>query len=128
MQFRSDEAKTLRGFPITIRRVFSKGTKIEIDLSRKYPGVTIIMSTYKEFVKVEFQGATEEAFGDSVGLLGDFKTGKTHGNVDMRDFREYGSECQVTPEEDRIFHSAEEPQFPNKCLQPEDPPFAQFNF
>eukprot|EP00526_Cylindrotheca_closterium_P009132 CAMPEP_0113639850 /NCGR_PEP_ID=MMETSP0017_2-20120614/20913_1 /TAXON_ID=2856 /ORGANISM="Cylindrotheca closterium" /LENGTH=517 /DNA_ID=CAMNT_0000551099 /DNA_START=1025 /DNA_END=2578 /DNA_ORIENTATION=- /assembly_acc=CAM_ASM_000147 len=124
MQFRSDEAKTLGGFPMTILRSHSKLTKIEIDLNSKYPGVKIVMSTYKEFVKVEVQGATEEAFGNSVGLLGDFKTGKTlarDGKKYIHDFREYGSEWQVTPMEDMLFHSTEEPQFPKKCLEPEDP-------
>ena len=124
MQFRSDEAKTLGGFPMTIRRSHSKLTKIEIDLNSKYPGVKIFMSTYKEFVKVEVQGATEEAFGSSVGLLGDFKTGKTlarDGETYIHDFREYGNEWQVTPMEDMLFHSTEEPQFPKKCLDPEDP-------
>lgn len=124
MQFRSDEAKTLGGFPMTIRKSDSKKTKVEIDLNSKYPGVKIVMSTYKEFVKVEVQGATEEVFGNTVGLLGDFKTGKTlarDGESFMHDFREYGSEWQVTPMEDMLFHSTEEPQFPKKCLEPEDP-------
>ncbi|CAJ1968920.1 unnamed protein product [Cylindrotheca closterium] len=124
MQFRSDEAKTLGGFPMTIRRGYSKGTKIVIDLDSKYPGVKLVMSTYKEFVKVEVEGATEEAFGKSVGLLGDFKTGKTlarDGETYVHDFRDYGNEWQVTPMEDMLFHSTEEPQFPKKCLEPEDP-------
>ncbi|CAJ1933149.1 unnamed protein product [Cylindrotheca closterium] len=124
MQFRSDEAKTLGGFPMEIRRVLSKKTKIEIDLNSKYPGIKIVLSTYKEFVKVEVEGATEEAFGNSIGLLGDFQTGETlarDGKTYMHDFREYGEEWQVSPVDDMLFHSTEEPQFPKKCLEPEDP-------
>lgn len=124
MQFKSDEAKTMSGFPMYIRRLCPTSTKIEIDLSSKYPGVKISMSTFKEFVKVEVIGATEEAFGNSVGLLGDYKTGKTlarDGETYMHDFHEYGKEWQVSPMEDMLFHCTEGPQFPSKCLEPEDP-------
>lgn len=124
MEFQADDAKTLGGFPMTIRRIYSMMTKIEIDLSKVYPGVAIEMSTYKEFIKVEVKGATEEAFGTAVGLLGDFKTGKTFardGVTELADWNEFGNEWQITPTDEMLFHSTEEPQFPERCIVPEDP-------
>lgn len=124
MEFQADNAKTLGGFPMTIRRIYSMMTKVEIDLSSKYPGVTMEMSTYKEFIKVEVKGATEEAFGNAVGLLGDFKTGKTlarDGVTELQDWNEFGNEWQITPTDVMLFHSTEEPQFPEMYIVPEDP-------
>eukprot|EP00980_Cylindrotheca_fusiformis_P013864 scaffold3597_cov127-Cylindrotheca_fusiformis.AAC.2 len=66
------------------RWFFSKyggGNKIsrsfEIDLSSKYPGQKIVIGSYKEFVRVDFHNAQSDAFGDSVGMLGDFATGNS---------------------------------------------------
>lgn len=123
MEFKANNANTLGGFPMSIRRSHSKMTKIEIDLNVKYPGVKIVLSTYKEFVRVDVEGATEEAFANTVGLLGDFNTGKTlaRDGSAIDNFREYGSEWQVRPGEHMLFHNTAEPQFPKKCLEPEDP-------
>ncbi|CAJ1968916.1 unnamed protein product [Cylindrotheca closterium] len=124
MEFQAENANTLGGFPMTIRRIYSMMTKIEIDLNSMYPGVTIEMSTYKEFIKVEVKGATEEAFGNAVGLLGDFKTGKTlarDGVTELHDWNEFGNEWQITPTDDMLFHSTVDPQFPERCIVPEDP-------
>ncbi|CAJ1968918.1 unnamed protein product [Cylindrotheca closterium] len=123
MEFKAKDATTLGGFPMTIRRSHEKMTKVIIDLDSKYPGVKIIMATYKEFVRVDVEGATDEAFANTVGLLGDFTTGKTlaRDGSAIDNFREYGSEWQVRPGEHMLFHNTAEPQFPKKCLEPEDP-------
>jgi hypothetical protein len=123
MEFKAKDANTLGGFPMTIKRSHAKMTKVIIDLDSKYPGVKIVMSTYKEFVRVDVQGPTEEAFGSTVGLLGEFTTGKTldRNGALMDNFREFGSEWQVRPDEHMLFHATAEPQFPKKCLEPEDP-------
>jgi hypothetical protein len=112
------ELKTLGGFPVTIENTLHKSF-FEIDLSSKYPGVKIVLGTYKEFVSVDFVNSSEEAFGKAVGLFGDFKTGKTFAVLD--DFTELGHEWQVLPAEVMIFHDITEPQFPQMCIDPEDP-------
>jgi hypothetical protein len=117
------ELKTLGGFPVTFERKGSKRV-IEIDLSSKYPGVKIVLATYKEFISVDFVNSSEEAFGKAVGLFGDFKTGNTYardGSTVLDDFTELGHEWQVLPAEVMIFHDIAEPQFPQMCIDPEDP-------
>lgn len=115
------------GFPV---KIFSQqGTavtknRIEIDLDSVYPGQNIVLSTYKEFVKVSFENASEESFGKSVGMLGDFTTGKTlarDGVTVLNDFTELGHEWQVLPSDKHFFHEVSAPQFPDKCIDPEDP-------
>ena len=98
--------------------------RFEIDLSSKYPGHKIVLSTFKEFVRVDFLNGSEEAFGKTVGLLGDFSTGKTlarDGSTVIDDFWMYGNEWQVLPYEHMLFHETSAPQFPERCIMPEDP-------
>jgi len=119
------EMKTIGGFPITINKSTARYMKhrFTIDLDSKYPGQKIQITTWKEFVAVDFKNASAEAFGKSVGMLGDFMTGHTlsrDGRV-LHDFHEYGDEWQVHPTDDMLFHNVEKPQFPTKCMMPEDP-------
>lgn len=78
---------------------------------------------YKEFVHIDFQNASEEAFGSTVCLLGDFKSGETlakHGVTVVHDFETFGDEWQAFPTDDMLFHPIQEPQFPKRCLSLED--------
>jgi hypothetical protein len=116
--------KTVGGFPVTFNFKSTNQRIFVVDLSSKFPGQQIKISTYKEFVRVDFQHGTAEAFGNTVGLLGDFKTGKTlarDGFTVLDDFSEFGSEWQVLPAEPMLFHDVSQPQFPQKCIAPEDP-------
>jgi hypothetical protein len=119
------ELKTLGGFPVTIEKKNTLHKSFfQIDLSSKYPGVKIVLGNYKEFVSIDFVNSSEEAFGKAVGLFGDFKTGKTFardGFTVVDDFTELGHEWQVLPAEVMIFHDITEPQFPQACIDPEDP-------
>ena len=121
---RLGELGTIGGFPI-IHTVKSEWKQMfEIDLDSKYPGHRIVLSTYKEFVRLDFQGDSEEAYGNAVGILGDYKTGKTlarDGSTVLDDFVEYGQEWQVLPADIMLFHMSSDPQFPEKCIQPIDP-------
>jgi len=118
----------LGGFPVTITKL-GEGVRAivqyTIDLSSKYPGQVITIETLKEFVKVDFKNPSFEAFGNTVGILGDFKTGKTFARDQktvLEDFTKLGVEWQVHPEDDRLFHDlSSKPQFPEPCLLPEDP-------
>jgi hypothetical protein len=120
------EVGTLGGFPLTIKKpkATSHKTIIEIDLSSKYPGQMIEISAWKEFIRVDFKNGSEASYGNTVGMLGDFKTGQTlsrDGVTVMDDFWAFGNEWQVLPTDDMLFHSVEQPQFPKKCIEPEDP-------
>lgn len=114
------------GFPVTIKADGSKlhKNRIEIDLSSKYPGEKIVLSTFKEFVKVDFANPSVNAFGNTVGLLGDYTTGKTlarDGATVLDDFTDLGREWQVLPSDKKLFHKSSAPQFPELCIEPEDP-------
>lgn len=120
--------ETLGGFPVSMNKELKYNgkskRKYEIDLSSKYPGQKIVLSTYKEFVRVDFENGSEDAFGNTVGLLGDFKTGKTlarDGKTVLDDFGELGNEWQVRADEHMLFHDVSLPQPPQKCIEPEDP-------
>lgn len=112
---------TIGGFPVTL----SPSHKVyTIDLSEKYPGQSIQINIYKEFVGVRVVNATARAFGETVGMSGDFVTGNTYGRdgvTVLHDFAELGNEWQVLPSEPKLFREMEHPQFPEKCIMPEDP-------
>jgi hypothetical protein len=120
------EVTHLGGFPVTVKasKVINHKRTFEIDLSSVYPNQRIIVKTFKEFIGVDFENASEEAFGKTVGMLGDFHTGKTlarDGTTVLDDFTELGNEWQVLPAEPKLFHEASRPQFPEKCIEPDDP-------
>jgi hypothetical protein len=118
------ELDGMGGFPITANTNGVHKRFYEIDLSSKYPGQKIILSSYKEFLRVNFQNGNEDSFGNCIGILGDYKSGKTlsrDGVSVIDDFVELGEEWQVHPHEPMLFHRNEEPVFPQKCIEPEDP-------
>jgi len=118
------ELEDFAGFPVTQALPSVYKRRYIIDLSSKFPGVSIVFELYKEFVRVRFNGADEKSFGKTVGLMGDFKSGKTigrDGSTVMDDFTEFGDEWQVLPSEPRLFHELEQPAFPEVCVKPEDP-------
>ena len=117
------ELEEFAGFPVTQKLPSTYKRRFIIDLSSKYPDASITVELYKEFVRVRFHG-TEQAFGNSVGLMGEYKTGKTlarDGTTVMDDFTEFGDEWQVLPSEPKLFHEVSKPQFPELCIKPEDP-------
>eukprot|EP00980_Cylindrotheca_fusiformis_P008635 scaffold1836_cov97-Cylindrotheca_fusiformis.AAC.2 len=120
------ELKTIGGFPIKYQLQDANQVKrwFEIDLSSKYPGQRIVISTFKEFVRMDYQNGSAESVGNAVGMLGNFHTGKTlarDGATELHDFSVYGNEWQVLPHDAMLFHDVSAPQFPKKCMAPEDP-------
>lgn len=113
------------GFPVTQEVYSANERSYKIDLSSKYPGHTadIIVVLYKEFVRVKFHGA-EEVFGHTSGLLGNYKTGKAYarnGVTEIKDHFELGDQWQVLPYEPRLFRDSSFPQYPKRCVKPQDP-------
>ncbi|CAJ1946047.1 unnamed protein product [Cylindrotheca closterium] len=121
------KTNSIGGFPLTLYDDKFPGhpkRRFEIDLSSKYPGQKIVISTFKEFVKVDFANPSADAFGNTVGMLGNFKSGKTLSRDQatvIHDFTEFGTEWQVLPSDDMLFHDLSQPQFPEPCVLPEDP-------
>eukprot|EP00980_Cylindrotheca_fusiformis_P027879 scaffold22562_cov153-Cylindrotheca_fusiformis.AAC.1 len=91
-----DGAATIGGFPLRMRKAGNSAkslkTIVEIDLGSKFPGHVIEISAWNEFIKVNFKNGSAAAFGNT-----------------------------VLPAEDMLFHTAEQPQFPTRCIEPEDP-------
>lgn len=119
--------KTVGGFPVIFKSQHNRKARkqtVSIDLGSKYPGSVIEIQIWKEFVKVNFQNPTVEAFGNTVGMLGNFHNEKTVGRdgaTVFDDFILFGNEWQVLPADGMLFHNTEQPQFPSKCIEPEDP-------
>lgn len=128
-EYQADNIDTLGGFPMKgySKKVHSHKNKFEIDLSSAFGienGPKILISSFKEFLKVEFENQSEQAFGKTVGLLGEYSTGKTlarDGSTVINDWTDLGQEWQVLPADGRLFHENSEPQFPELCIEPEDP-------
>lgn len=103
------------GFPVTFHVASHARRMLTIDLDSHFPGQKITLGTFGEFVKVDFVNASEESFGNSVVMLGDFFTGKTlarDGTSELDDFSKLDQEWQVLPTDYMLFHSVEQPQFP----------------
>ncbi|KAL3935537.1 MAG: hypothetical protein SGBAC_008965 [Bacillariaceae sp.] len=113
----------LSGFPIIFKRQAAYKRQYIVDLSSKYHGTDITIQLFKEFVRVKLNGSGK-VFGNTVGLLGDYKTGKTlarDGVTELHDYTALGDDWQVLPSDGNLFHAATHPQFPEKCIEPEDP-------
>lgn len=125
-EFQGD-VNTIGGFPLKkhSKKTRSHKNKFEIDLNLVYGNAPkIVISTFKEFLKVEFEKPSGQVFGNSVGMLGHFYSGKTLGRdgyTVIDDFAEFGQEWQVLPSDGRLFHESSPPQFPELCIKPEDP-------
>lgn len=120
-EYRGSLEDGIGGFPISIS---PRNNIYTIDLNSKFPGQMIQIKTFKEFVGVKIIGANQESFGNSVGIIGDFDTGKTlarDGHTVLHDFNELGLEWQVLPSDGKLFHEMARPQFPELCYLPEDP-------
>jgi len=120
------ELSTMGGslFPVELKVKCAAKRSLLIDLNSLYPGQKIVLSSFNEFVRVQFINASADSFGNSVGLLGDYNTGKTmarDGVTELNDYWEFGQEWQVLPSDHMLFHSVAAPQFPEMCRLPEDP-------
>jgi len=124
LEYQAEDMSQMGGlFPVTVHVRSEKKRIVTIDLDAFYPNQKIVISTWKEFVKVDFVNPSLEAFGNSVGMLGDYQTGKTYardGTTVLNDFWQLGEEWQVLPSDDMLFFATEYPQFPETCLEPEE--------
>jgi len=108
-------------FSVTYKKPHSHGHLYTIALGS---GDTIEVRTYRDFVRVDFKNPTMKLYGKTVGLLGDFFTGKKlarDGTTVLEDPIQFGREWQVQPGEANIFHEIVGPQLPHQmCVMPEE--------
>jgi von Willebrand factor type D domain len=105
-------------FGIRYQRANAKQRVFIIDLNE---GQSIEVRTYKDFVGVTVHGATEADFKSSVGLTGEFGSGRKlgRGGDEISDLNDYGLEWQVRAEDGLLFRTLEGPQYPlEKCKLP----------
>jgi hypothetical protein len=81
----------------------------------------IKVKTYKDFVSVLIDQAQSKHFGDSVGLMGDFRKGHMiarDGKTILDDPNAFGQEWQVLDTEPTLFQTLRLPQHPMECTMP----------
>jgi hypothetical protein len=79
------------------------------------------VKTYKDFVSVLIEQGENKHFGDSTGLMGDFRMGHMiarDGNTVIEDANAFGQEWQVLDTEPSLFQTVRLPQHPNVCTMP----------
>lgn len=109
----------INGYPISLQKVNSKQYEFIVDLG---DNSSIILKIFKKFVHVSIDGATEERFGTSLGLLGAYCSGNRiswDSRTVIRDTNTFGQEWQVFPDEGMLFHNVEGPQAPAKYHMPQ---------
>jgi hypothetical protein len=89
----------------------------------------IKVKTYKDFVSVLVENGQNKHFGDSAGLMGDFRKGHMiarDGKTVIDDVNAFGQEWQVLDTERSLFHTLRLPQHPQQvCTLPPPMPASQ---
>jgi hypothetical protein len=113
------ELTTMAGFPVKYKKANSKQHVYTIDLGDKEE---IAISTFKDFVRIDFKEPKKSLYGNTVGLLADFNTGKKLGRdgfTIIEDYNDFGQEWQVLSDGPKLFHEVSGRQFPGqKCVLP----------
>lgn len=108
----------LSGYPIIYKKLNSKQHEYTVTIG---DDVSIVMKTYKKFVRLSIEGATKESFEGSLGMLGSYGSGDMiarDGKTVLSDANEFGENWQVVPSDGILFHNKEGPQSPEKCEIP----------
>jgi hypothetical protein len=106
------------GFEFLHTRPTDKQHVFEVHLGGRQ---RIKVKTYKDFVSVLFEQAELKHFGKSVGLMGDFGTGRMisrDGKSVIDDANAFGQEWQVLDTEPSLFQTVRFPQHPTACTMP----------
>jgi len=81
---------------------------------------SMLFKYYKKYLTIDVNGHAKD-FYDSVGLLGDYRTGDmlSRYGTPITDFDQYGFEWQVTLEDGKLFREDRSPQLPcEPCRMP----------
>ena len=109
---------TIGGHNVRYRHLNDKQFQFKIFLE---DGQNVVFKAVKDFMRVDIENPTEEAFGSSVGLMGSFSEGKMlarDGVTILEDANDFGQEWQVLLTEPMLFHNVEGVQHPEACAMP----------
>lgn len=110
------------GLETVVRQRTKHQVSVRIDLGN---GDALGLETFMEFVRVNVKMVDPKwkKFEGSVGLMGMYPTGARFGRdgkTVFTDMNAFGQEWQVRESEPMLFHNADGPQHPSKCLMPEE--------
>ena len=102
----------------------SKEHKKRMSFHIEFGKSSVVIKVFNEFLAAYVKNASEEEFGNSVGLMGEFGTGRKlarDGITVMADNIAFGMEWQVRDSDTdlHIFQSVKGPQFPETCRMPD---------
>jgi hypothetical protein len=103
---------SLSGYAVAYKHVHEHQRKFVVHLDNNQK---IEVTTYKDLVSFNIRGATHAHFGKSIGLTGEYGTGRMlarDGVSVVEDPVLFGQEWQVHPEDPQLFRVVEGPQFP----------------
>ncbi|CAB9519043.1 expressed unknown protein [Seminavis robusta] len=109
---------TIGGFEVTHHQISVNEHIFDIALGL---GESILIRTIDQMVSIELDAADPLRFRESVGMLGDIKSGKLiarNGVTVLEDAEPnvIAAEWQVRDDEQMLFQTAEYPQYPEKCV------------
>ena len=109
---------TIDGYNITYTQVNKKTHDFVIDLGH---GEQIYVRTFKDWVSVKLVHPNKTRYLDSVGMMGEYGTGKLLGRDGVTVFEspnKLAADWQVKDNEPMLFQTARAPQFPAECRLP----------
>ncbi|CAB9510310.1 expressed unknown protein [Seminavis robusta] len=104
-------------YTVSHEKVSPKQDVFTIELGK---GKQIVVQSFKDLVSVKTVGASLEEYGDSMGLLGEFGSGKwlaRNGTV-ISKADAFGMEWQILESEPKLFQTQRSPQWPMQCTMP----------
>lgn len=81
----------------------------------------VVLRSVKDWMKIDLQHHSKKNFGTSIGILGDYETGKKMGRDGVTTFAStdaFGLEWQVHDDEPMLFHDIQGDQYPEQCSMP----------
>lgn len=115
----ADLPSTVSGCPMNYLAKFNQEYIFQVHLGEEQQ---IIIKTFKDLVSVKIENPSMATFGESIGLMGDFETGRLlarDGVTVLDDPNIFGQEWQVSNADIQLFESASKPQYPQKCILPD---------
>jgi hypothetical protein len=85
------------------------------------PNESILLTAFKDMVSVKIDEANADRFHGSLGMMGEFETGKLlgrDGKTVMKDPNALAAEWQVRSDEPMLFQTVVSPQHPQPCVLP----------
>ena len=113
--------KKLSGYVVDHKLLSKKSHLFDILISGHE---SIKLKTFKDMVSVKIENASTSRFHDSLGMMGEFTTGKLlarNGLDIIEDPNALAAEWQVRSDEPMLFQTALGPQHPQACEMPAKP-------